>query len=339
MSSQAAVQRYGLEVARVAREAYGFQRVETPEPFQGAHQRRHYKLVVPTEQGRFLAKTYRRDPVVLDALRFQHRLADHLLTDGLPAPRIQHALDGRRIVDIGEEWALELQELIAGAPMTVNPETLYIAADALGRFHESCRYLPRPPRDARKWRFSEVPRQLFSRLYERACAEEPKTDFAEECNAIALFLHEAAQNLAPERRAVFEAGLIHGDWHGGNLLFKDGKLAGIVDLEFAGDGCYLEDLAYGISNLCIRTSTDPQRLQGRTELFLRGYQRRHSLSYYEEAALYYAVGVKHVATVAYQLPQLGGAVAGITGAEWMRRLAAQCGWLKEKADGVRRMER
>lgn len=318
----------------VIRQHYALGRVDRPEPIPVAHQRRHRKLVVNTALGTFLAKTYTRDPYVLDALRFQHRLTDHLYQNGLPVARIQPAVDGRRIVE-ADTWALELQEFVHGGPMQVSSETLAIAGDALGRFHEVCRDFPRPARDAAMWRFSEVPREGFARLFDRAKAEGDQTHVNEHCNRIALFLHEAAQELSFEKRNLFETGLIHGDWHGGNLIFRDGRLAAIVDLEFAGDGCFLEDLAYGVSNLCVRSTMRPERLAKRTERFLYHYQRHRTLSFYEEAALYYAVGIKHVATVSYQLPQLGGKVAGLSAAEWLEHLAFQCEWLADCAKRVR----
>jgi len=321
-------------LAEVIRHSYPFEWVHTPRPLPAVHQRRHRKLAVDTDQGTFLAKTYKRDPHILDALRFQHRLSDHLDRNGLPVARIQAARDGRRIVEV-ETWALELQEFVHGGPMEISSETLAIAGDALGRFHEVCRDFPRPARDAIMWRFSEVPRDSFANLFERAKAEGDPAKAVEYCNCVALVLHEAAQELSFEKRNLFESGLIHGDWHSGNLVFREGRLAALVDLEFAGDGCFLEDLAYAISNLCIRTTMRPERLLKRTERFLTHYQRHRTLSFYEEAALYYAVGIKHVTTVSYQLPELGGKVAGLTAAEWMEHLAAQCHWLAEAAKRVR----
>ena len=74
-----------------------------------------------------------------------------------------------------------------------------------------------------------------------------------------------------------------------------------------------------------------ERLAKRTDRVLYHYQRHRSLSYYEEAALYYAVGVKHIATVSYQMPQHGGIVAGYSASEWMERLAIQSDWLSDRA--------
>lgn len=325
-------------LADVIRRHYSLGAVERPRLLAATHQRRHRKLLVNTSAGKFLIKTYKRDPYILDALRFQHRLSDHLAGKGLPVARIQPAETGKRIVEL-DTWALELQEFVEGDPMPVSSETLAISGEALGRFHEVCRDFPRPERDARMWRFSEVPKQLFADLFERAKAEGDPEKAVQACNRIALFLHEAAGELSFEKRDRFETGLIHGDWHAGNLIFRDERLVAIVDLEFAGDGCFLEDLAYAISNLCIRTTTRPERLAKRTERLLMHYQRHRTLSFYELAALYYAVGIKHVATVSYQMPQQNDRVAGLTAPEWMEHLAVQCEWLRECAQKIRQGKR
>lgn len=325
--------RSGLEIlAAVIREYYDLGTVGIPEQLVDAHQRRHRKLVVDTAGGRFLVKTYKNDPVVLDALRFQHRLSDHLYENGVPVARIQRGRDGKGIVVVEREnWALELQAFVEGEPMQVSSQTLAIAAEALGRFHAVCRDLPRPPRDAQMWRFSEVPRESFAKLYEIAKTQGDESTVTKYCNEIVLFLRDAAKKLDWEARNKFETGLIHGDYHGGNLLFRDDKLMAIVDLEFAGDGCYLEDLAYAMSNLCVRTTNSVERLTTRADILLDNYQRYRSLSFYEYVALYYAVGIKHVTTVSYQIAQLGGQMAGYSAAQWMERLAKQCDWLADRA--------
>jgi len=321
-------------LAAVIREHYDLGRVDRPAVMEAAHQRRHRKLVVNTAVGQFLAKTYKRDPFVLDALRFQHRLSDHLANNGVPVAKIQRTSKGTRIVELNT-WALELQEFVEGAPMTVSKETLAVSAETLGRFHQVCRDFPRPERDTTMWRFSEVPRQAFATLYNLAKEEGNVDQVNDHCNRLALFLRDAAEALSLEKRGRFETGLIHGDWHSGNLIFKGDRLSAVVDLEFAGDGCYLEDLSYAISNLCVRTTMRPERLAKRVDELLDHYQRYRTLSYYEEAALYYAVGVKHIATVSFQIQQQGSVVAGHSAAEWMERLAVQVGWLAERAQKVR----
>ncbi len=184
------------------------------------------------------------------------------------------------------------------------------------------------------WRFSEVPRAAFEAFF--ATAREQCTDgkVTEHCNNIARFLHGAAKELSIEQRSLFETGLIHGDWHGANLLYHEDRLAAILDLEFAGQGCYLEDIAYALSNLCIRTTMNEQKMQMRVNILLDNYQAFRTLSYAEVVALYYAVGVKHITTVSYQTQQ-AGKVAGYTAAQWLERLDIQCAWLAEQSRKAR----
>ncbi|HNR30029.1 MAG TPA: phosphotransferase [Candidatus Hydrogenedentes bacterium] len=325
----------GLEVvAEVIRRYYDVGAVQLPQPLEAAHQRRHRKMVVQTDAGRFLVKTYKRDPVVLDALRFQHRLSDHLNANGLPVAVIKRARDGKGIVEL-DTWAMELQQFIEGGSMPLTAHTLVASARALGEFHRVCRDVPCPPRDAQMWRFSDVPRAAFQELFKKACAETDEQRIVPHCNAIALFLHNAADALSTEKRSTFETGLIHGDWHGGNLMFRGEQLVAIVDLEFAGDGCFLEDIAYGMSNLCLRTTPEHNVLTARSNIMLDHYQFSRSLSYAEMVALYFAVGVKQIATVSYQLVQQGANVAGLTAAQWMEVLASQCEWLNDRAHKAR----
>jgi Ser/Thr protein kinase RdoA (MazF antagonist) len=325
----------GLEIIRrVIEEHYDVGAVQRPEQMPSAHQRRHRKLVVQTDAGKFLCKTYSTDLRVLDNLRFQHRLSDHLHAHGLPVARILRAKNGKGIVELAT-WALELQHFVEGGGMQITTPNLITSARALGKFHAVCRDFPVPPRDARMWRFSEVPRGVFEKLYRIAWQQSPTPQIADACNRIALFLKEAQAALSLEKRGEFETGLIHGDWHGGNLLFRGEELVAIVDLEFAGDGCYLEDIAYGLSNLCVRTSVNPQQLRERVYAVLDYYQFHRSLAFAEMVALYYAVGIKHVATVSYQTQQAGGKIAGFTAAEWIFILDFQTQWLAEQSRKTR----
>ncbi len=324
------------KIVEIVRERYRLGDVVKIGPVPAAHQRRHRKLLLETSAGRFVVKTYKHDPHVLDALRFQHRLTDHLIAHGLPLPRIRRAKGGRRVIVV-DDWAFEVQEYIPGESMRATPGTLAAAAGTLGKFHEVCRDFPRPPRDARMWRFSNTPRNRFAELFDRAKQLQGQSrELMDQCNAIGLFLHEAGAALSMDKRDSLETGLIHGDWHGGNLLFQDERLVAIIDLEFAGEGCYLEDLACAISNLCLRTTAHGDQLTARADLLLNRYQDHRALSYAEELALYHAVGVKHIATVCFQMTQLNGVVAGLNAAQWMTLLDKQCKWLAKRAEQARR---
>jgi Ser/Thr protein kinase RdoA (MazF antagonist) len=309
---------------------YGLKLKSEPKQMPLVHQNRHRKMLVDTDQGGFLVKTYDNTTEALDNMLFQHRLSHYLEDNGLPVAHIQATTDGGTIAKV-DDWAMELQCFVEGEIMQVTDETLVASARALGKLHWDCRDFPCPERDTRMWRFSEVPRNLFARLYSEAKKISKSSRVDNQCNAIALFLREAANDLNFQTRKTFETGLIHGDWHSGNLLFNGDELRAIVDLEFAGDGCYLEDLAYALSNLCLRTSVDREKMTKRTDLMMRHYTKFRTLAPQEEHALYYAVGIKHVVTVCYQMVQMKGKVAGKDAARWMDILMQQTDWLSDRA--------
>jgi len=318
----------------IIRENYDLGEVKTPRQLETTHQRRHRKMIVETEAGKFLAKTYKNDPATIDALYFQHNLASHLKSNGLPVAGIQQTRDGHTFVCV-DNWTLELQEFLEGGQMPITENTLRVSGQALGRLHQVCQGLPAPLRDARRWRFSEVPEETFNAFYELAVDERNDERLQEHHDNIRQFLQDAAEVLDIGKRYAFETGIIHGDWHSGNLLFIGEKLNGIIDMEFAGDGCYLEDISYAVSNLCIRTTTKTEKMAFRTGILLESYEQHRALSYAERVALCYAVGVKHVTTVSYQTPQLGGRVAGYTPRQWMTILDYQTRWLATQAQRIR----
>ena len=72
------------------------------------------------------------------------------------------------------------------------------------------------------------------------------------------------------------------------------------------------------------------------DILLEYYQKYRALSPSEEKALYYAVGIKHVATVCYQSVQQDGLVAGYTAGQWMGILDAQTQWLTHRAHTIKK---
>ena len=321
-------------VGDIIREHYDLGEVQIPSQLKNTHQRRHRKMIVESEAGKFLAKTYKNEPSTMDALYFQHNLGSHLKGNGLPVATVKKTREGHTFVCV-DNWALELQEFLNGGQMPITENTLRVSGEALGRFHQVCQGLPAPLRDARKWRFSEVPEETYTDFYSLAAQERDDERLAEHDEKIREFLQAADEVLDIGKRYAFETGIIHGDWHSGNLLFLGEKLNGIIDMEFAGDGCYLEDISYAVSNLCVRTTTKAQKMAFRTSILLESYEKHRALSYSERVALYYAVGVKHVTTVCYQTPQLGGRVAGYTPRQWMAILDYQTRWLASLAHKIR----
>lgn len=74
-------------------------------------------------------------------------------------------------------------------------------------------------------------------------------------------------------------GLIHADLFSENIIFKNQKLAGILDYEAAGSGPYLFDLSVALHALCHpQKRFSPQRIRA----LLQGYQSVRKITFYEK---------------------------------------------------------
>ena len=85
---------------------------------------------------------------------------------------------------------------------------------------------------------------------------------------------------------------LHGDCHGGNILFRDGRVTGIVDIDHLQAGPRVYDLAYHLAfhvHWVVRTDM-PDGFAGAsvssaTRLLINGYQAVSRLSEAEQAAI------------------------------------------------------
>jgi Ser/Thr protein kinase RdoA (MazF antagonist) len=130
---------------------------------------------------------------------------------------------------------------------------------------------------------------------------------------------EAMGTLAPSQRAVLEAardcvqlalacpgkdalreGLIHGDLHRDNILFRDGEV-GVIDFDDCGSGYYLFDLACVLDSFHRRIATGPEEFQVMREALLRGYDRVRSLPSELDEHLEIFMAMRDMATINFIL--------------------------------------
>jgi hypothetical protein len=98
---------------------------------ENTHQRRHKKIVVESEKGKYLAKTYTNDAVTLDSLYFQHNLSNFLYSHDLPVAQILRTHAGKSFI-AKDNWAVELQSFLSGGPMPLTVQTLKVAGSCSG---------------------------------------------------------------------------------------------------------------------------------------------------------------------------------------------------------------
>jgi Ser/Thr protein kinase RdoA (MazF antagonist) len=127
----------------------------------------------------------------------------------------------------------------------------------------------------------------FAQRWDRLRAELPEATF----DALRRRVDPRWEQIAAAF-ACADPQRLHGDCHGGNILFRDGRVTGIVDIDHLQVGPRVYDLAYHLAfhvHWVVRTDIPVgpavASVSSATRLLINGYQAVSALSEAEQAAI------------------------------------------------------
>jgi homoserine kinase type II len=209
---------------------------------------------VTTERGRFVLTLYERLPA--DELPFYLNLMAHLARCGAEVPAPIPDRTGALFSHLNGRPA-GLVRRIEGAPV-LQPSDAQCAAvgEALGRLHVASRsYRPRLTnrRGPAWWRqAARAVRPFITAEQNELLTNEVKfqTGFG---------------------KGTLPKGAIHGDLFCDNVLFADGRVAGIIDFGFAATDFFAYDLAIAVNDWCVDGLGDGTIDESRMDSMVRAY--------------------------------------------------------------------
>jgi len=230
------------------------------------------KVIIEAARGKFLLK--RRSPRTSDPFRvaFVHGIQLYLHAHGFPTPRIIGTRDDNNSIYQRDGMVYELFRFVEGQPATGSDDETVGAGMTLGRLHKLI-VGHRPAWDAGKGE----PRvgTDIDLMLEAVCEREPGCE--EMVVRIRRPAAEAAHALDHSSLAGRETRIIHGDWHPGNLIYRDGQVVAVLDFDSARYCPPLVELANGLLQFSMtRVGPDPAQWpyepdEHRMSLFWNGY--------------------------------------------------------------------
>jgi homoserine kinase type II len=264
--------RFELDEAVIVLSRYDLGAVSAVQEFRRGS-RRAPKLLVKSDRGLLILKRLapgRDDPV---RTTFAHEVQRILASAGYPLPRLIPARSGETLLRV-DQHAYEMFECLSGQPYDHSPEATFEAGAVLARFHQILDSRP-PGVDAPRGsyhRVAAVPVNL---------AFIPHRLGDDTLQGVTEFLREAYVRAADRADAAgltqWPLQIIHGDWHPGNLLFRGGKVAGVIDYDTARLQPRVVDIANGAMQFSLtRTPEDPSTWpespdETRLKRFCQGY--------------------------------------------------------------------
>ena len=189
------------------------------------------KWLLETEKGQYLLKRRHvglRRPALVQA---QHALVQHLRSAGFPAPSLVLTRHNSSFL-LHEGEVYEVQEYVPGDLFDA-AEPPYLAASArmLGFYHNAVsgfdhQALHRPEE---RYGYAALSRTVKDLL------EGWRQSLVPGLKPLMRRLEEHLQDLGNRYRALSQLPelVIHGDYHGANLIFQGARVAGVVDYDLA----------------------------------------------------------------------------------------------------------
>ena len=209
------------------------------------------KMVVVSEQGKFLLKRRPRGKDDLYRVAFAHAVQSHLAAKSFPITSlIATRSDNNSILKMNSH-IYEFFKFVSGARYDGSPESTIDAGRQLANFHRHLADFAHEfkPLQASFHDSSTVRTHLRTIGSDRTAGPNGKSQAAAE--ALTVLYNESS---IQANQLGFDSWLqqvIHGDWHPGNMLFSNGKIAVVLDFDSIRVAPAVVDLANGMLQFSI----------------------------------------------------------------------------------------
>ena len=258
--------------------------------------RRAPKLVLESERGKFLLKRRARGKDDLPKVAFTHEIQLALAGQNFPLPHLIGTRKDNNSMLVRNGLIYELFEYIEGTGYDGSLEATFSAGRILGLYHKLLLdfHSPYKPPTGSYHHAKAIHQAIHNTIsalpIETRPSAEIVTKTVQTLEDAYLFCAEEANDLGLKDWGV---QIVHGDWHPGNMLFRDKHVVAVIDYDAARLQQRVIDLANGaIQFSIIGGGDDPTKWpdypdKTRFKRFMRGYDSVNVVSVAEIKAVPY----------------------------------------------------
>ncbi len=294
------------------------------------------KAVIKTERGRFLLKRRPLGSHGTERVAYTHALQQHLASRHYPLPKLIKTRSKRQTMFERDEHIYELFEFIPGESYDGSLDATGDAGRALAFFHRilgSFIYKNYQP----SWGTFHAAKGLeahLKQIEERVPGAETKA-ILDRLRAIS---NEAAARVENLGFSSWPQQTIHGDWHPGNMLFRNARVVAVIDYDTARLAPRVIDIANGCLQFSITMQGhDPERWpaaldEGRFKRFVRGYDsvKDQVVSTVELEAIPWLMIEALIVEAAVPIAATGS-FAGMSGLGFLKMVDAKAAWVAKNS--------
>ncbi len=308
--------------------------------------RRSPKVGIVCDRGKFLLKRRSTARARPERVRTAHHVQSLLVAGGFPLPKLVPTRIGRDSLVQLRDHLYELFEFVPGQAFEHTIEETRDAGITLARFHQitepvaTVGDLPLPLGD---YHDATAIRTGLYAIGSAVSSHDSFTGDEAEMSALTDFLLQAYDRSAAAAShcglAALPKGLIHADWHPGNILFRQRRVVAVVDYDSIRVSRRVIDVANGVLQFSIIAGGDPVTWpdhldEERYRVFLEGYESLVPLSKVERTSVPHLMGEALITECVPPIAETGsvGRWAGFRVLQMVRRKLT---WLEQNMDRLR----
>ncbi|MFB3893534.1 MAG: phosphotransferase [Phycisphaerae bacterium] len=288
-------ERFGVEELAVCLSHYDLGIISGIHEFARGS-RRAPKVIIDSQKGKFLFKRRVRGRDDLTKVAFTHQIQLSLAGQSFPLPHLLGTRDDNNSMLVLGGSIYEMFEYIAGGGYDASLDSTFDSGRILGLYHKLLRdfrsdYSPPTGSYHNAKAIHQAIRNTISSL---PIESRPPADVL---TTTVQSVEQAYKLCADQTNALglekWGSQIVHGDWHPGNMLFRDKRVVAVIDYDAARLQQRVIDLANGALQFSILgggedASTWPDYLdESRFKRFMRGYDSVNVVSKAELKAVPY----------------------------------------------------
>jgi homoserine kinase type II len=296
------------------------------------------KLLIVSEQGKFLLKRRARGKDDPFKVAFCHAIQLHLAAKQFPLP---HLIGTKKENNSMLQWRGSVYELFEYIPGQAYPQTLESTFDSgrvLGLYHkllEPFRSEWQPPHGSYHMAPSvEHGLRSIPQVMERAGTLSD--EILSNLESLHQVYRQSAESVDGLGLENWPKQIVHADWHPGNMLFRENHVVAVIDYDSARQLPRVIDIANGALQFSIIGGDDdvnkwPEYLdESRFKRFLRGYDEVVLLSQAEIKALPWLMAEALIAEAVFPIAATG-TFGRMEGLAFLQMVHRKVKWLRDES--------
>jgi len=258
--------------------------------------RRAPKIIIESDRGKFLFKRRVRGRDDLAKVAFTHQIQLSLAAQAFPLPHLIGTKDANNSMLVLGNSIYEMFEYIPGGGYDASLDSTYDSGRILGLYHKLLRdfkgdYAPPTGSYHNAKAIHNAIRNTVSSL---PIETRPPADVL---TTTVQSVEQAYRDCADQTNALglerWPSQIVHGDWHPGNMLFRDKRVVAVIDYDAARLQQRVIDFANGALQFSILGGTEDASTwpayidESRFKRFIRGYDSANVISKAEMKAVPY----------------------------------------------------